>query len=77
MANEHKDGGQAFPGHNRNGYPTQGMSLRDYFAGQALVQLMAANDSFVAGFDGAKTAADAYTVADAMLTERAKTGGAA
>ena len=41
-----------------------GMKLRDYFAGQALVGLLANN----ADWDGAPSAA--YYIADAMLKER-------
>lgn len=49
-------------------WPQSGMSLRDYFAGQALAGLMAAS---MLSFDNA--AADAklmYAVADAMLAAR-------
>lgn len=45
-------------------YVESGMSLRDYFAGQAL--------SIVRGSDVAEVAKDAYALADAMLAERAK-----
>lgn len=48
-----------------------GMTLRDWFAGQALVGGMAG----VAG-DPAEFAEEAYAIADAMLAEREK-GGAA
>ncbi len=43
----------------------EGMSLRDWFAGQALVRMQGTP---------AKTAEWAYKVADAMLAERAKGG---
>lgn len=66
-----KDGGAAFPNITPDmpvdGGP--GMSLRDYFAAQALTGLLSDNrivdtpQSF---------AARAYEVADAMLAERAK-----
>lgn len=54
------------------------MSIRDYFAGQALIGLLAGN-----GADGADNlhpsnrpmwAESAYAQADAMLAERAKGG---
>ena len=45
-----------------------GLTLRDYFAGQALVGLLAAKNS---GFVDIN-AAGAYEVADAMIAERAK-----
>lgn len=66
------DGGRAFPVPENVGsygaYPIyeQGMSLRDWFAGQALSGLITYR-----GLDQALTE-DAYRVADAMLAERAK-----
>lgn len=60
------DGGSAFPcegGENSGLYADPGMTLRDWFAGQALA-------SFAQG-DGAKTrAAFAYEIADAMIAQR-------
>lgn len=69
-----KDGGPAFP----HGPYVQcdGMSLRDYFAGQALVALTrcyAAGE--VDGYLLRMVAADAYTLADAMLEQRMKGQG--
>ena len=75
------DGGPAFPGHKDIPLPgsgsyrddTPGMSLRDYFAGQALAGM------FAVGVPGsAETpedwhrlyAKEAYGYADAMLKER-------
>lgn len=63
-----KDGGKAFPStlpHSLTSYP--GMSLRDWFAGQALTGLLAApvgKDTWVG------VAKDAYSAADAMLEAR-------
>lgn len=67
------DGGAAFPVASHGGTFNQGMTLRDYFAGQALAGISA-------HFAGAKekmgeTAAQAharwsYNVADAMLAAR-------
>ena len=63
-----KDGGQAFPIFNERGISYFGMSLRDYFAGQALMGLCAARAEgkhyLVAGW--------AYKLADAMLEEKEK-----
>lgn len=58
----------AFPGpYPRLERDARGMSLRDYFAGQALIGLLAY---------GAQAcddvASDAYAIADAMLDERVK-----
>lgn len=72
-----RDGGQAFPMANREGVPNvMGMSLRDYFAGQALVgeiniQVEMAKAG-IATTDNPVTdiARIAYEVADAMLAER-------
>lgn len=52
----------------------EGMSLRDWFAGQALIGLMthSAHDHCPLFGDGDPFARDAYIVADAMLAERAK-----
>jgi len=66
------DGGPAFPltedavNHKNREFAMQGMSLRDWFAGQALVGLLA-NDRPIS-----HVAPDAYAIADAMLVERAK-----
>lgn len=45
----------------------EGMSLRDYFAGQALDSILLENEA-----DAGRVAAYAYRVADAMLMERTK-----
>lgn len=75
---EEDDGGNAFPAPAGSYYA--GMSLRDWFAGQALtalcintdlVRFLRDEDSKVAAV-GIKMAAHAYTWADAMLVERAK-----
>jgi hypothetical protein len=75
-----QDGGPAFPqppvestpGGAPWGLGADGMSLRDYFAGQALVGLIAK----AYGSDGTPDAYDAadyaYHAADAMLDERRK-----
>lgn len=84
------DGGAAYPriGHNYDGPigeeshpPEAGMSLRDYFAGQALAGQTASDElaqyiGNVAGDDfGAAAqmlAETAYEMADAMIAERNK-----
>ena len=67
------DGGQAFPmpqaetsegGH----WEENGMSLRDWFAGQALAGLLAGSPDADCGPKG--YSADAYSLADAMLATR-------
>lgn len=61
----------AFPGerYEMNGHITyqEGMSLRDYFAGQALGAALAENGSVLADL----SAKEAYRAADAMLAARA------
>ena len=74
------DGGPAFPRTEYEGLPlgTEGMSLRDYFAGQALGLLQhhsAVNVAQIAGGgprdeQQANFAHWAYQMADAMLVER-------
>ena len=74
------DGGQAFPrpmGSRIDGYGGDysesklGMSLRDYFAGQALAGLMA-NPEIQRHGKNAGMAEVAYGLDDAMLAERSK-----
>lgn len=81
------DGGPAFPSAalpdatDERNFQRDGMSLRDWFAGQALVALMS-NPGWVKGLDEvvgragcsfkASLAANVYAVADAMLAERTK-----
>jgi hypothetical protein len=78
-----KDGGQAFPvpaGHiDANGnafYPEYGMTLRGYFAGQALVGLLASTAHPESSGPDEHTrdqwARMAHRLADAMLKEREK-----
>lgn len=76
MSTKPDNGGPAFPGEQhetRDGSWNQtfeaGMSLRDWFAGQALAGLNASGPHDC----GPKGVAhDAYAMADAMLAERAK-----
>jgi hypothetical protein len=72
----HNDGGPAFPvpdTYHPNGqvqYGSCGMSLRDYFAGQAM-QGFCADPTNHQVFNGHDDAADsAYQLADAMLAAR-------
>lgn len=67
--NKRKDGGTAFP----TPYPggaAPGMSLRDWFAGQALAGFLAGSPDADCGPKG--YAHDAYQIADAMLEARGK-----
>lgn len=59
-----KDGGCAFPA--TMPYSDAGMSLREYFAGQAIVGILAGNEDPVVD----RCAQLAYEIADAMLKER-------
>ena len=73
-----KDGGPAFPSENLtsigayevHGLHRPGMSLRDWFAGQAMNGVL--RKSRVGSPDPKDTARWAYYVADAMLIERQK-----
>ncbi len=71
MSAESKDGGSAFP---QSEYGELGMSLRDYFAGQA-ISAMRIKDagSWIGGVAPTELtwqAQSAYAVADEMLKER-------
>jgi hypothetical protein len=59
------DGGFAFPMPDRYG-GANGMTLREYYAGQALAGLLASTKTS----DGLTIAKDAYILADAMLRAR-------
>ena len=68
--NNDKTGGAAFP-HVSTHMDRTGMTLRDYFAGQALVALA----EHVGKFDMSHSQAEyAYRLADAMIAEREKGG---
>lgn len=62
MSEETKDGGSAFPIETTATPYASGMSLRDWFAGQALTNPYTAHDG-----DADKVAEWAYQVADAMI----------
>ena len=65
-----KDGGSAFPVYAWQGAVDPGMTLRDWFAGQALTGMI--QDGYQqCGEDWiGYMAKDAYKIADAMLVER-------
>lgn len=77
------DGGPAFPiadtvhSNGQVQYGTSGMSLRDYFAGQALIGVVLAPLGQGGRITYSGTATDAYAYADAMLAARESKGGAA
>lgn len=81
MTNEQiNDGGPAYPSGKsekrgfENSHPLhEGMSLRDWFAGQALASMTTAPD-YSKGPCNAAMAERAYVIADAMLAAR-KEGG--
>jgi len=63
------NGGQAFPWHERGIH--YGMTLRDWFAGQALMGMMASRYPHEPMFFPEREATYVYAVADAMLKARA------
>lgn len=70
------DGGPAFPvpaAHvsGTDCYPQEGMSLRDYFAAKALQGFIASNHA-TAEWISAHAVTSSYSLADAMLAERAR-----
>jgi hypothetical protein len=78
------DGGPAFPRQRLGYYPSEtkthaqdnytGMSLRDWFAGQALIGLLCDQDDIEVGRYASDdlAAAHAYRMAEAMLAARMK-----
>ncbi len=71
------DGGPAFPGEARYvegaGMVTvHGMSLRDWFAGQALAGLLGTKEGWDA--DNSDLVTSAFEIADAMLARRKEAG---
>jgi hypothetical protein len=65
-----KDGGPAFPYGQKNftERSSEGMSLRDYFAGQALAGMMANKNA--QDWTLSEVATDCYLYADALLKHR-------
>jgi hypothetical protein len=75
-----KTGGPAFPrttwtGSDKNSAhrDIEGMTLRDWFAGMALCGWAASYAGSTSPMEPEKSAKKAYSLADAMLAERAKT----
>lgn len=68
MSKDHS--GWAFPVHSENGVPygDPGMTLRDWFAAQAMVGMLSSDRESGAVWDA--YASDAYAMADAMLAAR-------
>jgi hypothetical protein len=62
------------PGTERTGqlFESAGISLRDYFAGQALVGILGSRHGFLVDVGTDNAPSWAYRVADAMLAERTK-----
>lgn len=68
MADQIKDGGPAFPSKPLTfPYPSPGMSLRDWFAGQ---QLRVIGSGWPNAENMGRIADDCYAMADAMLAAR-------
>ena len=76
-----KDGGPAFPAHDyvvgeiqKDGFQklgeSRGMTLRDWFAGMAMAQMLASEIRKDAWAHCEAVAKDAYKMADAMIAER-------
>jgi hypothetical protein len=68
-----KDGGYAFPRGGDSSEPHTGMTLRDWFAGQALAgDLAAYTRDQINDYLPEKLAARCYAAADAMIAAREK-----
>lgn len=74
MSTQPDDGGPAFPRTYGQGGGINGMTLRDWFAGQALPAVIAASQG-VNNVTRDDCVAEAYLTADAMLEARTKGGG--
>jgi hypothetical protein len=82
MADMIDDGGPAFPSagyndmHGDHHPPVYGMSLRDWFAGQALAGMLSPERRGGGGSESSNSvraiSRDAYLLADAMLAARSK-----
>lgn len=77
MADKINDGGPAFPVGDQSTHPLMiGMSIRDWFAGQALAGFRACETDPELTTLGPKRVAElAYDDADAMLSEKGKRNG--
>ena len=70
MTDKINDGGPAFPVYDADsGLVIYGATIRDYFAGQALVGLLAIETKYDKRSQSG-TAREAYEYADAMIEER-------
>jgi len=70
MTDQKPNGGSAFPVAAGKQLYSDGMTLRDYFAGQALAGMVAALANDPSSDLRAFLTADCYLIADAMLEER-------
>lgn len=68
------EGGPAFPCRDED-FNFKGMSLRDWFAGQAIAGALADDNDDLEHADWDACAGYAYRLADAMLAARKKGGG--
>lgn len=64
-----KDGGYAFACAGTSGYQP-GMTLRDYFAGQAMAAILAHIDLADTSNNGSEISSISYQIADNMLAAR-------
>lgn len=70
------DGGPAFPiSREQEGWYEPGMSLRDWFAGQAMDRMISLSQNQDGSWHPESVAAGCYALADAMLALRAPTTG--
>ena len=71
-----KNGGPAYPTyyHPTEGFDREGMTLRDWFAGQAMAGILSGNPSTTINQDDLVKvlSVSAYGIADAMLAQREK-----
>lgn len=74
MSDPIDDGGMAFPVSDQGTHGTYGMTLRDWFAGQALAGMLASSENHWTNWPD-HPALQAYEVADVMLVVRKRRDG--
>jgi hypothetical protein len=68
-----ENGGLAFPTKDGGGHHHSGMSLRDWFAGQVMAEMIRLSTDSDGGWSAENVAYGCYNLADAMLKARETT----
>jgi hypothetical protein len=73
MSDWRDNGGRAFPTKDGGGHHHGGMSLRDWFAGQVMAEMIRLSTDSDGGWNAENVAYGCYNLADAMLKARETT----